>query len=119
MPSSSKFFLIMFSFNPLPYLLAAVASAPLSPNLPVQSFETALAPLLDIATCDGMVDRIRGFEPFSAGGQMFLAIQAAPGHSEAMSSEFEAPVIGPLDALPSGDEAQSFIGRRVCVAVFS
>ena len=119
MPSSSKFFLIMFSFNPLPYLLAAVASAPLPPSLPSQPFETALAPLLDIAACDGVVDRIRGFEPFASGGRLFMAVRAAPGMSAEMSSEYEAPVIGPLDALPSGEETQSFIGRRVCVAVFS
>ena len=56
----------MFSLNPLSYLLAAVAASALPQNLPVQPFEVALAPLLDIAACDGMVDRIRGFEPFSA-----------------------------------------------------
>lgn len=109
----------MFSFNPLPYLLAAVASTPLPPNLPVQPFEAALAPLLDIAACDGMVDRIRGFEPFTSGGRLFLAVQAAPGVSGEMPSEYEAPVIGPLEALPSAEEIQPFIGRPVCVAVFS
>lgn len=109
----------MFSFNPLPYLLAAVASTPLPPNLPVQSFETALAPLLDIATCDGMVDRIRGFEPFTSGGRLFMAVQAAPGVTAKTSSEYEAPVIGPLASLPSEEEINPLIGRPVCVALFS
>ena len=118
MPSSSKFFLIMFSFNPLPYLLAAVVSAPLPPSLQSQPFETALAPLLDIAACDGVVDRIRGFEPFASGGRLFLSIQAAPGMSADTSSEYEAPVIGPLETLPSAEEIRPFIGRPVCVAVF-
>lgn len=84
----------MFSFNPLAYLLAAVAASPVPPSLPVLPFETALAPILDIAACDGMADRIRGFEPLPAGGKLFLAIQAAPGQSGQTSSEYEAPVSG-------------------------
>jgi len=109
----------MFSFNPLPYLFAAVASTPLPFNLPVQSLETALAPLLDIATCDGMVDRIRGFEPFTSGGRLFMVVQAAPGMTAETTSEYEAPVIGPLASLPSEEEINPLIGRPVCVALFS
>lgn len=116
---SSKVFLLMFSFNPLPYLLAAVVAPSMPSNLPVQPFDAALAPLLDIAACDGMVDRIQGFEPFSSGGQLFIAVQAAPGRAGDASNEYEAPVIGPLEGIPAAEHLQTFIGRPVCVAIYS
>lgn len=99
--------------------MAAVAASPLPSNLPEQSFEAALAPLLDIAACDGIVDRIQGFEPFMSAGQTFVAIKAAPGGASAAASEYDAPVIGPLDGVPSVEKTKPFIGRQICVAIFS
>ena len=48
-----------------------------------------------------------------------MVVQAAPGMTAETSSEYEAPIIGPLAPLPSEEEINPLIGRPVCVALFS
>lgn len=82
-------------WQPWPHLLC-------HPAFPLP-FETALAPILDIAACDGMADRIRGFEPLPTGRQLFLAIQAAPGPVRADVQRVRGAGLGPLDVLSSDE----------------